>query len=83
MFIFYRFLCFKSSVNTLVLVLLCYQKLLKYISILVNHSNSKIKHYFWSKVVPISMNPPKYNLQGWKLNVYFCVYFCVYLLMAY
>jgi hypothetical protein len=35
MFIFYRFLCFKSSVNTHVLVLLGYQKLLKFINVLV------------------------------------------------
>jgi hypothetical protein len=35
MFIFYRFLCFKSSINTHVLVLLGYQKLLKFTNVLV------------------------------------------------
>jgi hypothetical protein len=35
MFIFYRFLCFKSNVNTHVLVLLGYQKLLKFTNDLV------------------------------------------------
>jgi hypothetical protein len=46
MFIFYRFLCFKRSVNTHVLVLLGYQKLLKFINILVYDRLTYITHDF-------------------------------------